>query len=226
MNKKLLIVIIFLLANAVSEAQINAFAGYVYAKTDVALLNTIIDKYNIENTTLTQTMPHFTNLQGMELGLRYRFPNLSLEFGWSNKFSQAKDQSFINNKEVKNFISYKNSTFILGGELYYGWVGIGVSFDFNRTVIKRGIAPATGNELMNESNITNHYFVNIDFPINNAMSLSLRPFLQLPITQLNFYEVAKSLNSGVTDAEAYRVKVVNFGFKIILFNGTKAYSAN
>jgi hypothetical protein len=208
-----------------THAQLNTIAGYAYGYTDVGILNSVIDTFNALTPKLSSSMIHLNSMHGMELGLRYRFPHLSLEFAWSNKFARVSNKSTAGTTEVKNTLSFTNSIFSFGGEFYFGKVGIGSSFDINTIKIKTtkpGFSQR--DESVSSTYIANQFFVSFELPVNNFMSLSIRPYVQLPAQAFNFYKTAGHLNSEIgPDVGQFQNKVVTYGIKILFINGEKNY---
>ena len=161
----------------------------------------------------------------MELGLRYRFPHVGLEFSWCNRFSRVSNRSTASSTEIRNTLSFTTSTFCFGGELYFGRVGFGGSFDINTIRIK---TTKPGFPQRDESDgdtyITNHIFVSFELPINEFFSLSVRPYVQIPAKSYNFYKTAAHLNTEVgADTGQFRDRITTFGIKLVFLNGEKNY---
>jgi hypothetical protein len=208
-----------------AKTQINAMAGYVYGYSNIPALNGIIDSFNTKTPKLSSAMSHVNSTHGMVLGLRYRLPYLSLEFSWANSFGRVSNRSTAGATEVKNTLSFKSSTFSLGGELYFGKFGIGGSFDLNTYKVattKPGFNPRDGAH--DESSLTNHIFFSLEVPINERMSMSFRPYIQMPTTVFDFYKTAVHLNTeaGVNGGQ-FQNRITTYGIKIIFFNGEKNY---
>jgi hypothetical protein len=88
-------------------AQINSIAGYNYTRNSPTILNQIIDNYNARNPTLAQPMSHISALNGMNLGIRYRFPFAAVEFLWSTRIARARDQVVNSDRtSFQNIISH------------------------------------------------------------------------------------------------------------------------
>jgi hypothetical protein len=208
-----------------TNAQINTIAGYVYGYSDVGILNTIIDTFNARTPKLSTTMGHVNSTHGMELGLRYRFPHLSLEFSWANSYARVSNRSTAGVTEVKNTLSISKNTFIFGVELFFGKLGLGGSFDYNSLRVKTakpGFNPR--DDSYSKSGITNHLYLSLELPINERMSLSFRPYIQLPTNSFDFYQTAGHLNSETdSNTNQYQNRVVTYGIKILFFNGKKNY---
>ncbi len=209
------------------QAQINAFVGYAYSQNnDGRVFNNIIDRYNARNPTLLKPMSSLTFLHGVDLGIRYRIPSVSFEFNWINKFNQINDRVLASdNTEYKNNIYYKSQTFCLGTEFFYNWIGIGASIDWNHLIIKKEkSSDRIKEEWVSQSGLSNHIYLNFEFNMNDAMAMSIRPYVQLPLYKNDFYEVEAKLNPDIahtSDPETYKSKVINWGFKILFVNGTK-----
>ncbi len=223
----LLFCIMLMLKTGVIEAQINAFVGYTYShNSDGKVLNNIIDRYNARNPTLLQPMSNLKFLHGVDLGIRYRIPSVSFEFSWINKFNQINDRvKASDNTEYKNNIYYKSQSFCLGTEFYYNWIGIGASIDWNHLIIKKEkSSDRVKEEWISQSGLSNHIFLNFEFNMNDAMAMSIRPYVQLPLYKNDFYEVEAKLNPDIAntfDPTVYKQKVINWGFKLLFVNGTK-----
>jgi hypothetical protein len=206
-----------------AKTQINVMAGYVYGYSDIPALNGIIDTFNARTPKLSSSMSHVNSTHGMVLGLRYRIPHLSLEFSWANSFGRVNNRSTAGATEVKNTLSLTSSVFSLGGEIYIGKIGIGGSFDWNTykvTTVKPG--PTNRDDTHNKSSLTNHIFLSLEVPINERMSMSFRPYVQLPAAAFDFYKTAGHLNAEVgANNGQYQNKVTTFGIRIIFFNGEK-----
>ncbi len=219
--------VIFILNTVALEAQINALVGYAYSyNSDKKTLNNIIERYNARNPSLLKPMSTLNFLHGVDLGIRYRLPSVSFEFGWINKFNQINDRvKASDNTEYKNIIYYKSQSFCLGTEFFYNWFGIGASIDWNHLLIKKEKSSDRVKEnWVAQSGLSNHIFLNFEFKMNNALSLSLRPFVQLPLYKNDFYNVEAKLNPDIantSDPATYKQKVVNWGFKVLFVNGTK-----
>jgi hypothetical protein len=214
-----------MLANQ-TKAQINTMAGYVYGYSDIPALSGIIDSFNFKTPKLSVPMNHVNSMHGMVLGLRYRLPHLSLEFSWANSFARASNRSTAGATEVKNTLSFTSNTFSLGGEFYFGKVGVGGSFDLNTykiTTAKPG-SSLRDDSYSGKSSLTNHIFLSIELPVNERMSLSFRPYVQLPTSAFDFYRTAGHLNSEVgQNIGQFQNKITTYGIRIIFFNGRKNY---
>lgn len=211
-----------------SFAQINAFVGYVYSQNkDTKILNDIFGRYNTQNTSLLSPMSMLNNLHGVDLGMRYRFPAVSIEFNWVNKFSQLHDRALTtDNVEYKNIIYYKSQTFCLGTEFFHEWFGIGASIDWNKLVLrKEKSTDRIKDEWLAQGGFSNHFFLNFEFNMNDAMAISIRPYIQMPLYKNDFYVVETKLNpdtANAFDPESYKQKVTNWGIKFLFMNGAKS----
>lgn len=210
------------------SAQINAYVGYVYSQNkDTKILNDIIGRYNTRNPTLLNRMASINSLHGVDLGVRYRFPSVSFEFNWINKFSQVHDRVMnADRTEYKNTLYYKSQTFCLGTELYYEWFGLGASIDWNRLVMKKEkSSDRVKEDWLVQGGLSNHFFLNFEFDLNDAMAFSIRPYVQMPLYKNDFYGIEAKLNPDLAssvDPTAYKQKVVNWGIKLLFVNGTKS----
>jgi hypothetical protein len=224
---KWLLGIAFTLISLSVSAQINAFVGYAYSQNqDQKMFNNIIERYNARNPMLLQPMQSLNSLHGVDLGIRYRFPAVSLEFNWLNKFKQINDRVMTSDKtEYKNILYYKSQSYCLGIEFYYQWFGAGTSLDWNNIVIRKEKSTDKIKEnWLSQGGLSNHIFLNFEIPMNDAMSLCIRPFVQLPLYKNDFYVIDAKLNPAIAptlDPSVYKQKVVNWGIKFLFMNGTK-----
>lgn len=211
------------------KAQINAFVGYAYSQNnDGKVLNNIIERYNSNNPTLLKPMSHLKALHGVDIGIRYRIPSVSFEFNWINKFNRINDRvKTSDNTEYQNNIYFKSQTFCLGTEFYYEWFGIGASIDWNHLIIKKEkSADRIKEEWLSQSGLSNHIFLNFEFNMNDAMAMSIRPYVQLPLYKNDFRNIEKKLNpdfATTADPTKYQQKVINWGFKLLFVNGSKTH---
>jgi hypothetical protein len=207
-------------------AQINSIAGYNYTRNNPAILNQIIDNYNARNPTLAQPMSHLSSLNGMNLGVRYRFPYAALELMWHTRIARAKDQVVnADRTSYQNIINFRNQVFSFGGDVHYGGFGIGGTFDVNRTQIRKERSTDTTKEiLMTDNSLTNHVYLIFDIKVTDGMSISVRPFVQIPSKSVNLYAVEKKFNPDIaatTNPNKYNQRFVNYGISLSFVNGSK-----
>jgi hypothetical protein len=208
------------------SAQINSIAGYNYTQNNPTVLNQIIDSYNARNPALAQPMSYLSALNGMNLGVRYRFPYAAVELVWSTRIARAKDQVVnADRTSYQNIINLRNQVFSLGGDVHYGPIGIGATFDLNQTQIrKERSTDATREVLMNSSILTNHIYLIFDLKVTDGMSISIRPYIQIPSRSVNLYEVEKKFNpdiAAIADPNSYNQRFFNYGISFSFVNGSK-----
>jgi hypothetical protein len=219
------IVLFFSLSSPVF-AQINSIAGYSYTRNNPTILNQIIDNYNARNPSLAQPMSHLSASNGMNLGIRYRFPYVAAEFVWSTRIARARDQVINTDRtSYQNIINFRNQVFSLGGDIHYGGLGIGGSFDINRIQMrKERSTDATKETLLTNNSLTNHIYLIFDIKVNEGLSISIRPFVQIPSKKVNLYAVEKKFNpdiAAITSPDAYNQLFFNYGISFSFVNGSK-----
>jgi hypothetical protein len=207
-------------------AQINSIAGYNYTRSNPTILNQIIDNYNARNPAIAVPMSYLSPMNGMNLGVRYRFPYAAVEFVWSTRIARAKDQVVnADRTSYQNIINFRNQVFSLGGDVHYGWIGIGGTFDLNETQIrKERSTDATREVLVSSSILTNHIYLIFDIKVTDGMSISVRPYMQLPSRSINLYDVEKKFNpdiAAVSDPNNYNQRFFNYGISFSFVNGSK-----
>lgn len=207
-------------------AQINSIAGYNYTRNNPTILNQIIDNYNANNPTLSQAMSQLSALNGMNLGVRYRFPYAAVELMWHTRIARAKDQVINADRTTyQNIINFRNQVFSLGGDLHYGGLGIGGSIDWSQTQIRKERSTDNTREtLLNDGHFTNHIYLIFDIKVTDGMSISVRPFVQIPSSSVNLFSVEKAFNpnrAATADPNNYNQRFFNYGISFSFINGSK-----
>ena len=207
-------------------SQINSIAGYNYTRNNPTILNQIIDTYNARNPTLAQPMSHLSSLNGMNLGVRYRFPYAAVELMWHTRIARAKDQVInADRTSYQNIINFRNQVFSLGGDIHYGGLGIGGTFDLNQTQIRKERSTDNTKEiLLTNRHLTNQIYLVFDVKVTDGMSISIRPFVQIPSKSVNLYAVEKKFNPDVAataNPDKYNQRFFNYGVSLSFVNGSK-----
>jgi hypothetical protein len=207
-------------------AQINSIAGYNYTRNNPTILNQIIDNYNARNPTLARPMHHLSASNGMNLGIRYRFPYAGAEFVWSTRTARARDEVINTDRtSYQNIINVRNQVFSLGGDVHYGGLGIGGTFDLNNIKVrKERSTDATKETLLTSNGLTNHIYLIFDIKVNDGLSISIRPFVQIPSQKVNLFAVEKKFNpdiAAIANPDNYNQRFFNYGISFSFVNGTK-----
>jgi hypothetical protein len=222
----LLFTLFFIVVSHPLFAQINSIAGYNYTRNNPTVLNQIIDTYNARNPSLSQPMSHLSSLNGMNLGVRYRFPYAAVELMWHTRIARAKNQVVNADRTTyQDIINFRNQVFSLGGDVHYGRIGIGGSFDLNRTQIrKERSTDATKEVLLTNNHLTNHIYLVFDLKVTEGMSISIRPFVQIPSRSVNLYAIEQKFNPDVAataNPDKYNQRFFNYGISFSFVNGSK-----
>jgi hypothetical protein len=227
LNGRLLsVVLFFMIFTSPVFAQINTIAGYNYTRNSPTILNQIIDSYNARNPTLAQPMSHLSAMNGMNLGVRYRYPYAAVEFMWSTRIARARDQVINADRTAyQNIINFRNQVFSLGGDLHYGGIGIGATLDLNNIQIRKERSTDAVKEILLKNNtFTNHIYLIFDLKVTEGMSISIRPFIQIPSKSVNLYAIEKKFNpdiAAITSPDKYNQRFFNYGVSFSFVNGSK-----
>lgn len=180
------------------NAQFNFTMGYSSVLYKNESLKTAIQTFNSDqNDTLKSGFKTPTYLHGLEMGLRYKWENFALQGGFlmrlnTNKalYRQANDGT-LSQKLISNY----NSWFIGATGYLNSWFGIGATFDFNTIRIKNKLqTDKNSTKFLNKTNTSSQIFLVFDVPANNVLSISIKPFFQMPWHSTDFTDFNKNLN--------------------------------
>ena len=221
-----------LIFNQKGISQFNVKVGYGLAYTTATGNNQIIEAFNLQNDfRLEKPMSEIHLLHGLELGLRYRFENLGIEFSWeplgnsTSGLGEDVDRSLFQ-KEL--FYSFK--TISIGLEGYFGNKGIGFSLGNRKMKVKSEIAESGSKKtLLDKDQWTMKLYWMINFKGRDYIGLSMRPYIQWPINQFGFdqqnsdnstsYRLHDYLEIEVPQENEIKDRIPLVGLSILFYNG-------
>ncbi len=203
------------------SAQLNILVGYSAQYTQANTLNTLIDQYNDERPWLEDRLDQLNTLQGLNLGLRYRTPRVAVELGWVNNFStfSASGTDPNTNALSERELRIRLRTYYLALENTFGKFGYGLSFGVNHAIIrteKTGRSDAFN--VMEPFNTSSRIFVSYTIDAGPFLFFSIRPYISIPWTSLDFTPLAEELELESFDADQ-QGNFPAIGISLLLFNG-------
>ena len=203
------------------SAQFNLKVGYNGGFGDPEFFNTILEDYNAERPWLDKTYDDLDYLQGLQLGVRYRFGPAAVDFTWHNRFKRFEAEGIdpSTNSEYIREVNLQLSSYAIGIESFIGEFSYGASFDVDRLNIK---TEKTGRNdrftVEDQLGIGSHFFVSYTIEASPFLYFSIRPYAQIPWSKFDLSKLSDELNPG-TDYDDYQEDFMNFGVMFIFFNG-------
>lgn len=209
----------FWLQPVVTHAQFNVKVGYNAQYNGLKETNKIFSRYNENTADISQKFSKFHYIHGLELGARYMLSQrLAIDVGFISLFSTDNASSrnisgVINNDEWR--ITQRN--LLIGFENYYNYIGFGVHIGNIKTNYLRNY-PGANKKLSVYSDSYMNARVELILQAksgNNAFAL--KPYYNIPITDLNIAKVDQNLNNGTTPEIIEDFS--SFGVSIVFYNG-------
>ncbi len=219
----LLFLFVFLSSNIVFS-QVNIKVGYTLGYFNPKIINNTITQWNDERPWLEENMKemHFSN--GLQLGLRQRLGPVGVEFTWHSRFSNfnatgtdpATDQRFDRD------VFFRYNSYSLGFENYIGNFGYGASIDgstarFRTERTGRGDRYGLGKSVFG---LSSHFHLSLNIESNDILTLSLKPYVQVPWSKLNVFPLQEELRPNDTvNPDDFKEDYLNFGIMLVFYNG-------
>jgi hypothetical protein len=212
--------ILFCVLASTMYGQINIKVGYSGQYNGLKETNAIFQKYNAAKPNLNTKFSPFHFVQGLDLGLRYMVSdNTGLEVSFSNMFSSDKKAVEIINEVAKSDawrLSMRSLS--VGIENYFNGIGLGVHIGQNKWKYLRTISGISGKQnVFDDSNYSAK--INLIFQGQSGRSaFALKPYYNIPLTDLNIAPVDNLLNGGSATATKNE-NFKSFGLSIVFYNG-------
>ena len=210
-----------------SYAQFNFTAGYSYGRMPSGVNNEIIQKINDNNSSLInyEKMREIKGLHGFHFGAQMRFDFVALFASWNNKVQvsdfKGDDSS---NESIERELFYRVNSTSVGLELFpIEKISFGGSIDINRFRIRSEDNVASDRyTIMKDKGLSSHFFVSLNISGSDLLSISLQPYIHIPWTKFNLFELESELDTGVglTDFED---GFMNYGVRLIFRNGQQNF---
>ncbi len=217
----LLIVLGCLLATA-SQAQFSVNIGYSAAIYKNPALTEVLRTFNqTEKDTLSQGFRSPYYLHGVQMGVRYKWDDLAVEGSYT--FRQNTNAAVFGNPDLNPITQKLNTNYnawSLGITGYVNdWLGIGTSFDYTTVRIKNKWSnEKTSTVLLQQNGQSSTVYLVIDFPANNLLSMSLKPFFQLPWAKTDLSQLNENLTSRTQSVQS---RWWTAGITLLLCNGNQ-----
>lgn len=202
------------------NAQLRVNSGYDLGITTNGIANKILSNYNASNPDAISPFGSFGLSHGLLFGLRYELEFLGVEATWVYRFNDEKAVlSEVNNVTTSTKLLGRYQTFSFGIDNQFDWFSYGGSVDFNLTSIKAKVNEQDSKSLfLKENNYSATFYLGFNTTRSNQIRLSLRPFIQIPITSIDYSALDINLNQSTTVNDAQERPLI-FGLRIIFTNG-------
>lgn len=203
--------------------QLNLKIGYSAGVINPENINRLMTAYDEENPWFEEKPRDLNIINGVTIGFRSRWEYVSLEFSWVSKFA-SRDMSGIRPVDEAGFereIIYRIGSFSFGPEFFIGNIGFGGTLDATDFQIRTNYSgQPTELVLVDEFSLSSHFFVSYHLVTSDFLSLTLRPYVQLPYERFNVHGLEEDLfPMNTTDPETVNDNLLNFGLQILFFNG-------
>lgn len=221
MNFSRLTLIILLFFSALDLAgQINVITGYDGGYTEANSYNDILNRYNLSQDSIQESYGDFNFLNGITLGLSYRIEDISIEALWIERNSQVTvnginpetGRSFTNDIEnrmrtISVGLNAHLRNFIIGGTINADLLRI--NYDTN-TMERINVS--------RQSEYSSRLYAGFFVRANQALSISLRPYVQIPWGSFNLNDLDETINGTRTNTQE---DFMHFGISLFLYNGAQ-----
>lgn len=164
-------------------------------------------------------MKNIKTMHGINIGLRYKVTDASsFELSWENlgtdvlAFGERDNGSF---EETEIFYTFNQ--YFLSYQSYFGDIGLGSSIGYNNVKIQERLNAERRSTL----DIPNQWVARINLSYNfgasDKVSLSLQPFVQIPITSVDLSSL--SSNFGIDPLQDNDETFLTYGLTLVFYNG-------
>lgn len=202
------------------NAQFKVNSGYDLNYSIPNTLNQILDNFNSRNPESIQTFDAFHLSNGLLFGLRYEIDFIGIEASWIYRFNDEEtvlSESADNNTGIKLLGRFQ--TFSFGLDNQFEWFSYGGSIDYNLTRIKANIDnQKTKVSFLKDENVGATFYLGFNTSRSNQIRLSLRPFVRIQLTPVDYEELDLNLNESPTISDPTD-RPLMFGLRVIFTNG-------
>jgi len=203
-----------------ANAQLRINCGYELGFTTNSVANKILSNYNASNPNAISPFGSFGLSHGVIFGLRYELDFLGVEATWVYRFEDEETVlSEIDGVIMSTDLLGRYQTFSFGIDNQFDWFSYGGSIDFNLTSINAKIDNQDNkSSFLKENNYSTTFYIGFNTDRSNQIRLSLRPFIKIPITSIDYEALDINLNQGTTVSDPKERPII-FGLRIIFANG-------
>ena len=225
---------IFLSSSIALFGQLNFKVGYDLAYNRPGELNKIIDQYNEEananpNIMLESEMGKLRFTGGLELGLRYSIGNTSFEFSLSSMSKThvasgigISSDTLVGEFEVREALNYSFNRYSLGYQYQIGSFGYGASIGRRKVRVRTEVDGTDVKLTLTEkSNYAAKVYMLYDLPGLKSMRMSLIPYVEFPLGDMNVANVGKRILQNPTGGDDIRESFPVFGLSFVFYNGPR-----
>lgn len=207
-----------------AKAQLNLKIGYSIGLFDPGITNDILRQYNLENQWLENDFKDLNLMSGIVIGFRNSWDFVGLDLSWTSKFNrefgEGPDPSTGNSFSRTYY--YRLNTFSAGLEFYptsnFGFGGSIDATDLNYKVDGTGYSDTE--KIVDGFSMGSHFFLSYEISTSDFLSVSFRPYIQLPWESFNIQGFEQANFPDSTDpASEFEENLFNFGLMIVFFNG-------
>jgi hypothetical protein len=218
--KKYIFIIIFLVSVfGQLSAQLNFVAGYMGGFPKSESYNNILSNYNLGQDSLLQGFEPLEVLNGITFGANYRFGFVSLQGLWVERFRTAEAEivNLSNNTTQTSTLNTTFRTFSLGLEAKATQLVVGGSLNFD--VFKQKLEEKNTQQVtvVAENGWSSRLYVGTFFRLSRTFSVSIQPFIWIPLSKFDISGLEKSLNDVENSSAKENFK--HFGVSFFMYNG-------
>lgn len=226
---RILIILLFATSTQL-QAQFNVSIGYGLGYTPGKVNNQIIDDFNKvfkDSTYFGFPMSELNFLNGLVVGTRWKFDNVSFELTWENlgRTREALGED-INGTILNRKVFYSINNYAAGLESHLGNIGFGFAGGIRVFKVKKTVANSSRKEaFLTERQYFIKPFLSINLIGGENVGLSIKPYISIPFGELNLGNLADELSTteNLINPPADRERLWIGGISFVFYNGVQSY---
>ena len=206
-----------------SQAQFNLGVNITSGRTSPSGLDNILDRFNEDRPWLQTGFSEVDWLNGYGLGLRYKFDRIALDFKWENQINRtsASGTDPNTNSGFEQTLFFKISTFGFGIESFLtDQISLHGNFEFNRFRVRTEVTNLDDRfDLLNNWSTGSTFSIGYNFVSRGLVHISIRPYLTVGWDEHPLNDLDDSLNPNLPRTDSFNEEFLNYGLKVIFYNG-------
>ncbi len=204
-------------------AQLNLSVGYTSGSVSPEGLDEVLDHYNDERPWLRNQMSHVNWLNGYSIGLRYKIDRVAFDFKWENQINRSNANGIdpSTDSEFEQTLFFKLSSFGVGLESFLNEkISLHGNFEFNKFRVRTETTDFSERfVLLNNWSTGSTFSAGYNFVGSNLVHVSIRPYVTFGWTNHPLDDLNRNLNPDAPVINNIEEEFMNFGLKIIFYNG-------